>query len=886
MEIKKKIVELDLNDVLPNRFQPRLKFDESRLEELSHSIKQHGVIQPIIVRRLGNKFEIIAGERRYKASVMADAKTIPAIITEMNDKESSEIALIENVQRSDLTPIEEAISYKKVLDMNYFTQEELAARLGKKQSTVANKLRLLNLDDEVQEALLDMQISERHARSLLKLKDVDQQKSLLKRIIDERLTVRKTDEEIDNMLRDNEIEFLSFGAQEKSTNENLEMPSIDIIENHEAPQPDVSVPENDMLFNQANMDIPGLVGIDNIENNIDLNSPIPSVPIEEISEPVQEQTLNPGFMNIDDIENNAKDIFVEKPARPFTIEPVEAVPTVTESIPVVEEQKPSFININPNLIAEAEANAEVEKAEAYEEMPAQTSGNMFDFNFEEGFDMKKPEVKVPELAGLSNISSAGVSPQPITETVEAVQEVPTEEVVAGISHEQTPNGFPPIQELSANEGIEPSVVEENVTLEAIPVEDEVETLSLTGEIPVISAETVDNMVNEEFVLPELPVQNEAVATQEEGIIEMPSDLPPVEETLVEELPAVTNPAIMEDPKKDEKKGGFFSSLFGKKDDETAPVSPVVEEANSVLELPIEPVTEMPIIEEVIETPVKESVADEAITTTEATPVEDEVETLSLTGEMPVITSDIAFQVADEQVVNEDVIPVLEDTLTIEPISMESVDSLVENSIDVNLPVEETMDISPIVEELAANPEPTNVFENNGEAITEEPVFTVEETIAPVIEENYDAPVETLLDSVELPVEVSTEEQTAIEPIVEGVIEPLEQVPVVEETSEEDFSPVEIAELPTEEEESTGEDLTVSLMEQPLAETEVSKSFDEVLPAIAVAESLGNNSPKSMAAAMRIIRDCAEQLNQIGFITDTEEFDFEDVYQVIFKINKK
>ena len=207
--VGKKVIELKIEDVLPNRFQPRIKFNEEAITELSKSIKEHGVIQPIVVRPIGDKFEIIAGERRYKASCMADLKTIPAIITDLNDKDSAEVALIENVQRENLTPIEEAISYKKILDMGYITQDALATKLGKTQSTVANKLRLLNLDDEVQEALLNEKISERHARSLLRLTDKTQQKELLKKIIDQRLTVRRTDDEIEKMLNGGQETTLS-----------------------------------------------------------------------------------------------------------------------------------------------------------------------------------------------------------------------------------------------------------------------------------------------------------------------------------------------------------------------------------------------------------------------------------------------------------------------------------------------------------------------------------------------------------------------------------------------------------------------------------------------------------------------------------------------------
>ena len=189
-EVRSRVVDLDLNDVLPNRFQPRIKFSEDSIIELSESIKEHGVIQPIVVRPIGDKYEIIAGERRYKASVLAGKETIPAIITDLNDKDSAEVALIENVQRKDLTAIEEAISYKKILDMGYLTQDQLAVKLGKSQSTVANKIRLLNLCDEVQEALMEDKISERHARSMLKLPTAEKQRLMLEKIINERLTVR------------------------------------------------------------------------------------------------------------------------------------------------------------------------------------------------------------------------------------------------------------------------------------------------------------------------------------------------------------------------------------------------------------------------------------------------------------------------------------------------------------------------------------------------------------------------------------------------------------------------------------------------------------------------------------------------------------------------
>ena len=195
MKMEENVLQVNIDDIIPNSFQPRLSFDEQGLKELASSIKEHGIIQPLVLRKLGNKYEIIAGERRYKASVMAGLTKVPAVISNIDDNSSAEIALVENIQRRNLTPIEEARSYKNLLDKGY-TQEQLAQKMGISQSSVANKLRLLNLDESVQQALLEGKISERHARSLLILDDKNQEKEWLARIINERLTVRQLDQEL------------------------------------------------------------------------------------------------------------------------------------------------------------------------------------------------------------------------------------------------------------------------------------------------------------------------------------------------------------------------------------------------------------------------------------------------------------------------------------------------------------------------------------------------------------------------------------------------------------------------------------------------------------------------------------------------------------------
>ena len=265
MQNERKVVELNLSDVLPNRFQPRIKFDENAINELALSIQKYGVIQPIVVRQIGNKYEIIAGERRYKASRVAGKQTIPAIISELNDKDSVEIALIENVQREDLTPIEKAVSYKKILDMGYINQEDLAKKVGKSQSAIANTLRLLNLSDDVQEALLENKISERHARSLLKVKDEKKQVEMLNRIINERLTVRKLDEEIDKM--------------------NNNIPEINNAQDNFKPEEVVQIPDNATVA-------PGFMNIDAIENNAqDIKQP--EKPVANIDQLLQSTTPAP-----------------------------------------------------------------------------------------------------------------------------------------------------------------------------------------------------------------------------------------------------------------------------------------------------------------------------------------------------------------------------------------------------------------------------------------------------------------------------------------------------------------------------------------------------------------------------------------------------------------
>lgn len=197
---KNKVVEVKIDQIIPNRYQPRKVFDQDGIRELAQTIDEHGLLQPIVLREYEPaKYEIIAGERRYRAMKLLKWEKAPAIIEKMSDQETASLALIENLQRSQLSSVEEAQAYRQLMDLNHLTQSQLAKGMGKSQSFVANKLRLLRLITPVQTAILDHRITERHGRALLDL-DENQQRDMLMRIVNERLTVRQTEDEVARLL--------------------------------------------------------------------------------------------------------------------------------------------------------------------------------------------------------------------------------------------------------------------------------------------------------------------------------------------------------------------------------------------------------------------------------------------------------------------------------------------------------------------------------------------------------------------------------------------------------------------------------------------------------------------------------------------------------------
>lgn len=207
----KNITYLGIDCVRPNPYQPRKQFSKAALEELCESIKQYGVIQPINVRRISSSnYELVAGERRLKAAQMAGLKEIPAIIINVNDNDSAVLALIENLQREDLSYMEEADGYNNLINDHGFTQEELAQKIGKSQSTIANKIRLLKLPPMVKKILSDNHLTERHARALLKLHDEQLQLKVLKHVCEKGLNVKRTEELVERAIE-------RFSKQEKES---------------------------------------------------------------------------------------------------------------------------------------------------------------------------------------------------------------------------------------------------------------------------------------------------------------------------------------------------------------------------------------------------------------------------------------------------------------------------------------------------------------------------------------------------------------------------------------------------------------------------------------------------------------------------------------------
>ena len=417
MNLEKEIFDISLQDIIPNRFQPREMFDDEALKELSQSIREHGVIQPIIVRKVGDKYEIIAGERRFRASQLAGKETIPALVRDIDDKEAAKIALLENLQRSNLTPIEEAKTYQTILKLDNITQEELAQNLGKSQSTIANKLRLLTLDEEVQTALLNSQISERHARSLIGL-DYSKQNELLHRIINEKLTVRQLDEEIMRMTGKMPENDQTQTAKVPNLSEGRI--SMDIAQN-----PVVQTPSFDNASIESNQAVPG---INPILNNQPVFQPETNTG-ETIINQTMPQTNNVGTVNIPEVQQINQNVTeantnIPTPQEPVTIQNDFSTNVGSENISATTPEEPiQTPNQNPT--------EELHKNNIFDKLRVQS---------EEKITSEQPAIPQPE----TSIQTNNLNSEPTKQVEESEQEkmpniINNSTIIQSKAQNQTPN---------------------------------------------------------------------------------------------------------------------------------------------------------------------------------------------------------------------------------------------------------------------------------------------------------------------------------------------------------------------------------------------------------------------------------------------------------------
>lgn len=385
------ILNINIDLIMPNRFQPRLVFDEKALNELADSIKEHGIIEPIIVRPLNDKYEIIAGERRYKAACIAGLTKVPVIVKHLSDYKSAQVAVIENVQRRNLNPMEEAKSYKRILDHGLKTQEELAKEIGVSQSTIANKLRLLSLAEPVKQALSENKISERHARALLKITSLDKQVELLNKVITERLTVKDLDDEIKKLDTSttpnvtfkmpevpnivNTLNLFDEKISEEpvaSSKPGFVTPVVEPKEEQPITEPKIEpVPKEETI--EVNPD-PEIKKIQEIEEEQVPTKPQPDNSTNIFDIPTIGKEPKPDYPSLEDLQTNMdlgvkSDILVpEQPEEPIVEEKAEQKLEVTEPIVVpetpVEPPKPRIIPNDLNSVKQAisDLNKEIREA--------------------------------------------------------------------------------------------------------------------------------------------------------------------------------------------------------------------------------------------------------------------------------------------------------------------------------------------------------------------------------------------------------------------------------------------------------------------------------------------------------------------------------------------
>ncbi len=780
-DAKNRIVELNLNDVLPNRFQPRIKFNEESIIELAESVKEHGVIQPIIVRPIGDKYEIVAGERRYKACVLAGLQTIPAIILDLNDKDSVELALIENIQRRDLTPIEEAISYKKILDMGYLTQEQLAKKLGKSQSAISNKKRLLNLCDEVQEALMEEKISERHARSLLKIENSSEQRKMLNRIITERLTVRKLDEAIKELLENqNSLETSSISLINDEETKPIIPPKEEAIDDEEII--DISKLFDESLF--INDDVKQV----NKQENVNLKEN----DIREENQPKAIESVAFGEQMKED-KNGEIDNMMENSQIP-----------VQPEQPVVSSR--SFGKFFDPALFEDEDNAA-------------PGGDQFIFNTQPVVptNTSAPQTASIPLEAIQPVQTSPSSPYIISQ--------PTTQPSTISQPMQTPSPTAQPQMV-----VQPAPVIESQPQPAQPVKQE-ETIfpnlvandNNSGSSDFIDAQTFNNFLDPTYV----DGTKQALEPANKNVIDasvfakfldpdydMQSDVNNQEPPVNNSTPVIPSMTFAQYLDSDKSIDQIFSEAQTQPQNIETSVASAQPLNNGV-------------------------VGQNDSTSSSAKP-------------------DLLAPMSDNNNFSFNVTP-MSPQQTIEPVQ----------ASPVNQPLTPDNSLEQVNNQVVSQPsEPTT--QTTAQPVEEEqPLFVT----ATQPNETYSMPTTPIIDNVDLNALLGATEPPKEEvQISEANTEPeptIEQTPQILDTS-----------IPTTPStlEST---IPAPINNQPIIVTDYNKQYDPVLP-----EEMTVSKPKAdFKQVLNMIRSLNDQIESLGFQIDTEEYDLQDTYQVVFKINK-
>ena len=351
MQTENSIVYLNNNLIIPNKYQPRKIFDDASIENLATSIKTYGIINPILVRKKDDKYEIIAGERRFRAAQKIGLNEVPVIIKNADEQQMAELALIENIQRQGLSPIEEAKSYEEIMRIGNQTQQSLANKLGKSQSTIANKIRLLSLPVEIQDALANKEISERHARSLISIKEKEQQIELLNRIIREKLTVKETDEIINAKETDEEEIKQAISDIMKSLNIKEDEKEDDNMNNGNFfPNFD-----NNSINNNASLNMMNMQSMNQTPLTLEPETVMPTVN-QPVMEPQFVQTPEPAVSTQFEQPTMMNNIF--NPMAEFVTPQEPTITTPLESVMQNEQPMftPSFVQPTTNIEVQPQMN--------------------------------------------------------------------------------------------------------------------------------------------------------------------------------------------------------------------------------------------------------------------------------------------------------------------------------------------------------------------------------------------------------------------------------------------------------------------------------------------------------------------------------------------------